>query len=193
MGLTNKYREICKYLHFARTIIHHMMLGCHLGRTVQFWGIKWNLFYLSHFFCDIHFPKAITLISISPVLKELFEDWCFTSFWKNLNLKCKKLLLLLAQWVEYQTFHPRVQGSCLCSGALVWASWWLSGKESSCQCRRHGFDLWVRKIPWKRKWQPLQYPCLGNSMDRRAWQDIVYGITNYCCLDTSHDQLTMFN
>ena len=33
---------------------------------------------------------------------------------------------------------------------------WLSGQESACQCRRHkrhGFDLWVRKIPWRRKWQ----------------------------------------
>ena len=28
-----------------------------------------------------------------------------------------------------------------------------SGKESTCQCRRHGFDPWVRKIPWNRKWQ----------------------------------------
>ena len=23
----------------------------------------------------------------------------------------------------------------------VWLSWWLSGKESACQCRRHGFNL----------------------------------------------------
>ena len=30
---------------------------------------------------------------------------------------------------------------------------WLSGKESTCQCRRSGFDPWVRKIPWSRKWQ----------------------------------------
>ena len=28
----------------------------------------------------------------------------------------------------------------------------LSGKES-CQCRRPGFDPWVGKIPWRRKWQ----------------------------------------
>ena len=26
-------------------------------------------------------------------------------------------------------------------------SWWLSGKESACQCRRHGFDPWSRRIP----------------------------------------------
>ena len=25
--------------------------------------------------------------------------------------------------------------------------WWVSGKESACQCRRHGFDPWSRKIP----------------------------------------------
>ena len=25
--------------------------------------------------------------------------------------------------------------------------WWLSGKESACQCRRHTFDPWSRRIP----------------------------------------------
>ena len=30
-------------------------------------------------------------------------------------------------------------------------------KKPSCQCRRrkrHGFDPWVGKMPWRRKWQP---------------------------------------
>ena len=33
----------------------------------------------------------------------------------------------------------------------------LGGQESACQVRRHngrGFDPWVKKIPWNRKWQP---------------------------------------
>ena len=30
---------------------------------------------------------------------------------------------------------------------------WLSGKESTCQCRRYRFDPWVWKIPWRRIWQ----------------------------------------
>ena len=30
---------------------------------------------------------------------------------------------------------------------------WHIGKESACQCGRCGFDLWVGKIPWRRKWQ----------------------------------------
>ena len=32
-----------------------------------------------------------------------------------------------------------------------------SGKEPACQYRRHKgckFELWVRKIPWRRAWQP---------------------------------------
>ena len=29
----------------------------------------------------------------------------------------------------------------------------LSGQESTCQCRP-GFNPWVGKIPWRRKWQP---------------------------------------
>ena len=32
--------------------------------------------------------------------------------------------------------------------------WWLSGKESTCQCKRHRFNPWVGKIPWRRKWLP---------------------------------------
>ena len=34
---------------------------------------------------------------------------------------------------------------------------WLSCKESVCQCRRCKrceFNPWVRRIPWRRKWQP---------------------------------------
>ena len=30
--------------------------------------------------------------------------------------------------------------------------WWLSGKEFACQWR-HGFDPWVKKIPWRRRRQ----------------------------------------
>ena len=45
------------------------------------------------------------------------------------------------------------------SGDSNWLGlpWWLSSKESACQCRRCrgcGFDPWVRKIPWRKKWQP---------------------------------------
>jgi len=38
------------------------------------------------------------------------------------------------------------------------------------------FDPWVGKIPWRRKWQPLQYSCLGNPMDGGAWWATVHGV-----------------
>ena len=47
---------------------------------------------------------------------------------------------------------------------------WHSGKESSCQCRRHrscGFNLWVRKIPWRRKRQPTPVFFLAKSNRQR--------------------------
>ena len=32
--------------------------------------------------------------------------------------------------------------------------WWLRWQSICLKCRRLGFDPWVRKIPWRRKWQP---------------------------------------
>ena len=37
--------------------------------------------------------------------------------------------------------------------SLSGLSWWLSAKESTCQCNRPGFDPWVGKILWRRIWQ----------------------------------------
>ena len=41
-----------------------------------------------------------------------------------------------------------------------------SGREFACQCRWHkrgGFNPWVRKIPWRRKWQPTPVFLPGES------------------------------
>ena len=42
------------------------------------------------------------------------------------------------------------------------------GKESTCQCRRHEFDPWDRKIPWRRKWQPTPVFLPGNFQGQRS-------------------------
>ena len=47
-----------------------------------------------------------------------------------------------------------------------------NGKEPTCWCRRHkrwGFNPWVRKIPWRRAWQP-------NPVDRGPWWAMVHGV-----------------
>ena len=48
---------------------------------------------------------------------------------------------------------------------------WLSGKEPTCQCRRHRrpeFDPWVGKIPWRKKWQPTPVFVPGESRSQRS-------------------------
>ena len=43
-------------------------------------------------------------------------------------------------------------------------------KEPTCKCRRPkrwGFDPWVGKIPWRRKWQPTPVFLPGES----AWTE----------------------
>ena len=64
------------------------------------------------------------------------------------------------------------------SSTLVWISrclvllfgvpWWFSGKESAFQCRRRGFNPWVKKIPWKKKWQPPPVFLLEKSHGQRS-------------------------
>ena len=56
---------------------------------------------------------------------------------------------------------------------------WFSGKECSCQCRRckrFEFNPWVRKIHWRRNWQPTPSFLPGKFMDRRAWWATVLGV-----------------
>ena len=38
------------------------------------------------------------------------------------------------------------------------------------------FDPWVRKILREGNGNPFQYSCLGNPMDRGAWQATVHGV-----------------
>ena len=66
----------------------------------------------------------------------------------------------------------------------IWI-WIGNGIESACQCRRgkrHGFNPWVDKIPWRRKWQPApvflpeeshgERGLVGYSPWRQTWLSI---------------------
>ena len=43
-----------------------------------------------------------------------------------------------------------------------------SGKEPTCQCRRHWFNPWVRKIPWRWARQPTLVFLPGESHGQRS-------------------------
>ena len=69
--------------------------------------------------------------------------------------------LLVSFYLTWLCFHI----------VFVGLPWWL---RVCLQCRRP--CSWVRKIPWRRESNPLQYSCLENSMDRGAWQATVHEV-----------------
>ena len=52
--------------------------------------------------------------------------------------------------------------------------------------RRHGFDLWVRKIPWRRKWQPTLILLPGESHGQRS----LAGYSPQGCKDSDTTEVT---
>ena len=54
---------------------------------------------------------------------------------------------------------------------------WLNGKESACQAGNTISIPGSGRSPGKGNRNPLQYSCLGNPMDRGAWQAIAHGAT----------------
>ena len=51
----------------------------------------------------------------------------------------------------------------------------ITGREPACQCRRHKicrFNPCVRKIPWRRKWQPTPVFLPGDS----PWTEVPGGL-----------------
>ena len=88
--------------------------------------------------------------------------------------------------------------SCIKISFISWLNgfpWWLSGKESACQCRRCGFSPWVRKFPWRRKWlpplvflpgkshgeEPGGIQSRGSQRVRHEWADIHTWLSNCGC------------
>ena len=47
-------------------------------------------------------------------------------------------------------------------------SWWLRRLRICPQCRRPGFDSWLRMILWRRKWQPIAVFLPGKSHGQRS-------------------------
>ena len=77
-------------------------------------------------------------------------------------------------WGSVEEFSPPTQeapGPVLGQSAIVLPFLglprWLSSKGATCQCRRRRFDPWLRKIPWRRKWQPIQVVLPGKCHGQR--------------------------
>ena len=85
------------------------------------------------------------IINIGPEFK-LFEAGDRSTEDTRGMRDSKSVAKSMDYWISLVTQWLRIR--------LPGLSWWLSGKESACQCRRHRFDPWVGKMPERRKWQP---------------------------------------
>ena len=95
-------------------------------------------------------------------------------------------------WISPKGLKDRLYASSHCSFSSLTPGLprWYSGKESACHCRRHkrqGFDPWVGKIPWRRKWQltPIFLP--GKSHGQGNLPD--YSPCDYKPLNHHHQVL----
>ena len=81
--------------------------------------------------------------------------------------------VLLSTWFTYNM-------------AILGLPRWLSGKEPTCQCRRHKSDPWVGKSPWRRRWQ-LTLVCLpGKFHGQRS----LAGCSSWSHKRVGHDLVT---
>ena len=91
---------------------------------------------------------------------------CF-SFVSHLHILIKRQFIIL---IKTQT----LQSCCLSlklASVLTGFPGGTSDIEPRCQCRRYkscGFDPWIRKIPWRRAWQPTPVFLLGESHGRKS-------------------------
>ena len=57
------------------------------------------------------------------------------------------------------------------------------GKEFCLQFRRHEFDPWIRKIPWRKAWQPTPVFLPGESHGQRS----LTGDSSWDCKRVGHN------
>ena len=65
-------------------------------------------------------------------------------------------------------------------------SWWLRWKRIYLQCGRPGFDPLVRKIPWRRAWQPTPVFLPRESHGQRS----LAGYSPWGCTESDTTEMT---
>ena len=55
-------------------------------------------------------------------------------------------------YTSTEVLPEKLRSTCMLKIVLSGLPLWLSGRDSACQCRGHGFGPWVGKTPWRRKW-----------------------------------------
>ena len=135
------------------------------------------------------YRKSHTYETASYRLSETWTAWC-------LYASCCTALLCFSR---YCTVRLRVFTFCACFYVclLVWkyykpitVQYYIAGASLVAQwkrihlpSRKHGFNRWVRKIPWRRKWQPTSVLLPGKSHGQRS----LAGYSLWSCTRVRHN------
>ena len=113
--------------------------------------------------CAWNFPGKNTRVGCHFLLHVIFPTQGLNSGLLHYRQILYHLSHQGSHYITQETMLQRALNSHLCTCGT-------SGKESACQCRRckrRGFDPWVGKIPWRRKWQPTPVFLPGKSHEQR--------------------------
>ena len=89
------------------------------------------------------------------IFQNLLNTW--------IHLEAQQVQALLNQ--TSHIFTPKTTSMYL----LIGFCWWLRGKKPACKCSRCRFLPWVRKIPWRKKWQPTPVFLPRKSHGKRSF------------------------
>ena len=78
-------------------------------------------------------------------------------------------------WLAVRTFSPP-QSLGISGAPVLDFPGGSDGKASCLQCGRPGFNPWVWKISWRKKWQPTPVFLPENPMDGGAWGATIHGV-----------------
>ena len=117
----------------------------------------------------------------------LLSDFTFTSHFHALEKEIETHSSVLAWWIP-GTGEPgglpsmgshgvRHDWSDLAAATCLWKGFPGGSVVKNLPAMQETHSPWVRKIPWKRKWQPTPEFWLKNFMDRGGWWATVHGVT----------------
>ena len=110
-------------------------------------------------FCIVAVPIYISTHSA--------KEFPFPSYLATLAISCLLIIVFLTGVRQYLIL------------VLIWTSLMINGNfptcsvvknlpANACQCRRQRFHPWVRKVPWRSKWQTTSVFLLGESHGQRS-------------------------
>ena len=101
--------------------------------------------------------------------------------WKKLFLSQSEILRVypknLCLYKPSMWFCHMLKFEKYCSSLRDGLSWWLRGKEFTCNAGDVGSIPWLGGSPGEGNGNPLQYSCLWNPMARGAWWATVHSVT----------------